>query len=312
MPDYMYQLESRLSPEQRAAMLRIQELAAAVRSQSVSGRRRGARRDFRNVHPRSGFHGRRKSHRIIHELEKGGAKVTKRRRIAALRGTCPLRRGGRQHFRGARGHLRASRRETRNTIFHHHGRSAPPRFLHQRHRDFPESEFARTAARSHERTRRPGTPRNSRVVDSQFYEPAGAPVARAALCRAHGIQDGIAHQRNGSTWPWSANCKRRFQPEDAGSEFRQLAREEKPALVLKAWESHGLLGVVNPTLEKRHPDYDAINRIFRVREDMVSSGLRPRLFAPVTVAILGRLKDTRTKIRARPHGISGFGTARRQ
>ena len=28
MPDYMFQLESRFSPEQRAAMVRIQELAA--------------------------------------------------------------------------------------------------------------------------------------------------------------------------------------------------------------------------------------------------------------------------------------------
>ena len=83
--------------------------------------------------------------------------------------------------------------------------------------------------------------------------------------------------------------------EDAGSEFRQVAREEKPAAVLKAWESHGLMGVVHPLLEKRHPDYEAINRIFRVREDMVSSGLRPRLFAPVTVAILGRLKDSERK-----------------
>jgi tRNA nucleotidyltransferase (CCA-adding enzyme) len=30
MPDYMFLLESRLSPEQRAAMLRVQELAAAM------------------------------------------------------------------------------------------------------------------------------------------------------------------------------------------------------------------------------------------------------------------------------------------
>ncbi len=30
MPDYMFLLESRLSPEQRAAMLRVQELAAAL------------------------------------------------------------------------------------------------------------------------------------------------------------------------------------------------------------------------------------------------------------------------------------------
>jgi tRNA nucleotidyltransferase/poly(A) polymerase len=83
--------------------------------------------------------------------------------------------------------------------------------------------------------------------------------------------------------------------EDAGGEFRQVTREEKPAAVLKAWESHGLMGVVHPLLQKRHPDYDAINRMFRVREDMVSSGLRPRLFAPVTIAILGRLKDSERK-----------------
>ena len=83
--------------------------------------------------------------------------------------------------------------------------------------------------------------------------------------------------------------------EDAGSELRQVAREEKPGAILKAWESHHLLEVVNPPLQKRHPDYEAINRIFRVREDMVSSGLRPRLFAPVTVAILGRLKDNERK-----------------
>jgi len=30
MPDYMYMLESRLSAEQRAAMMRVQELAAAA------------------------------------------------------------------------------------------------------------------------------------------------------------------------------------------------------------------------------------------------------------------------------------------
>jgi len=30
MPDYMFLLESRLSPEQRAVMLRVQELSAAL------------------------------------------------------------------------------------------------------------------------------------------------------------------------------------------------------------------------------------------------------------------------------------------
>jgi tRNA nucleotidyltransferase/poly(A) polymerase len=79
--------------------------------------------------------------------------------------------------------------------------------------------------------------------------------------------------------------------EDAGAELRQLAREEKPVAVLKAWESEGLLESLHPLLAKRHPDYDAINRVTRVREDLVAAGFRPRLFAPVTAAILGRLKD---------------------
>ena len=79
-------------------------------------------------------------------------------------------------------------------------------------------------------------------------------------------------------------------PEDAGSEFRQVAREEKPAAVLKAWESRSLLSALHPQLAKRHPDYEAINRITRVRDDMWSAGFRPRLFAPVAFAVLGRLK----------------------
>ena len=48
----------------------------------------------------------------------------------------------------------------------------------------------------------------------------------------------------------------------AGAELRALAREERPAVVLKAWEDHDLMDAVNPDLaKKRHPDYDAINRL---------------------------------------------------
>jgi tRNA nucleotidyltransferase/poly(A) polymerase len=79
--------------------------------------------------------------------------------------------------------------------------------------------------------------------------------------------------------------------EDAGAELRQSAREEKPAAVLKAWESRDLMEVLHPHLAKRHPDYEAIQRVTRVRDDMVSAGFRPRLFAPVALAIVGRLKD---------------------
>ena len=71
----------------------------------------------------------------------------------------------------------------------------------------------------------------------------------------------------------------------------RLAREERPAVVLKAWEQHDLLEAVNPNLAKRHPDYDAITRLMKVREDLFTAGFRPRLATPMLLAILGRLKD---------------------
>jgi hypothetical protein len=80
-------------------------------------------------------------------------------------------------------------------------------------------------------------------------------------------------------------------PEDAGGELRALAREERPTVVLKAWEQHDLLEAINPNFAKRHPDYDAIARLMKVREDLFTAGFRPRLATPMLLAILGRLKD---------------------
>ncbi len=77
MPDYMFQLESRLSPEQRAAMVRIQELA--TESEANLYLVGGAVRDvvsgmtIRDLD----FTIEGNPSRIIHELEKGGAKVTR-------------------------------------------------------------------------------------------------------------------------------------------------------------------------------------------------------------------------------------------
>ena len=60
MPDYMFLLESRLSPEQRAALVRVQELARAQDSNVyLTGGAVGF--DFRNADPRPRFHGRRES-----------------------------------------------------------------------------------------------------------------------------------------------------------------------------------------------------------------------------------------------------------
>src|SRR5665213_2713650 len=75
MPDYMFQLESRLSPEQRAAMVRIQELAAQFESNLyLVG---GAVRDMisgmsiRDLD----FTIEGNPTKIIRELEKGGVKL---------------------------------------------------------------------------------------------------------------------------------------------------------------------------------------------------------------------------------------------
>ena len=73
--------------------------------------------------------------------------------------------------------------------------------------------------------------------------------------------------------------------------MRAVAREERPAVVLKAWEQQHLMPAINPNLAKRHPDYDAINRLMKVREDMFTAGFRPRLAAPMLLAVLGKLKD---------------------
>src|SRR5438094_378411 len=87
------------------------------------------------------------------------------------------------------------------------------------------------------------------------------------------------------------NLQETIAPEDAGDELRALAREERPAVVLKAWEEHDLLEAVNPVLAKKHPSYDAIARLMKVREDLFTAGFRPRLASPMLLAILGKLKD---------------------
>jgi tRNA nucleotidyltransferase/poly(A) polymerase len=87
------------------------------------------------------------------------------------------------------------------------------------------------------------------------------------------------------------NLQETIAPEDAGEELRALAREERPSVVLKAWEEHDLLESVNPVLAKKHPAYDAIGRLMKVREDLFTAGFRPRLAAPMLLAILGKLKD---------------------
>jgi tRNA nucleotidyltransferase/poly(A) polymerase len=82
-----------------------------------------------------------------------------------------------------------------------------------------------------------------------------------------------------------------MEPEDVGAELRQLGSEQKPAAILKAWESRELIAAIHPQLERRHPHYDLLGRVVRAREELSSVGLRPRVFAPIMVATLGKLNS---------------------
>ncbi len=62
--------------------------------------------------------------------------------------------------------------------------------------------------------------------------------------------------------------------------------------ILKGWEAQELLGAIHAQLPRRHPDYDGLGKLSRVREGMMASGIRissQGAFAPTVYYLLGRL-----------------------
>ena len=294
MPDYMFQLESRLSPEQRAAMVRIQELSVEFASNLyLVG---GAVRDMisgmsiRDLD----FTIEGNPSRIIRELEKGGANVS--REDDSLRTAELL----------LSGDVEASVSAAREDVYARPGAKPETRFStimeDLRRRDFSINAIAislnpQSRGLLLDPTNGLADLERREIRALTIHSFTNQPVR---LLRALRYEARMGFKMESRTADWfKLALERELQesiPQDeAGNEFRQVSREEKPGAVLKSWETHGLMGVVHPLLEKRHPDYEAINRIFKVREEMVSSGLRPRLYAPVTVAILGKLKDGERK-----------------
>ena len=192
MPDYMFLLESRLSPEQRAVMMRVQELAAAMGfNLYLTG---GTVRDLitgaslRDLD----FTVEGNPSKMARELEKGGAKILRGRREAAAHRSAVCRRRGRQHFGGARRSLRAAGDAAGDSLVDDHGGFAAAGFFAERDCDLAESGVARIAARSDEWIVGHRARRSAGADDSQLYESAGAVAAGAAVCGADGIQAGGA------------------------------------------------------------------------------------------------------------------------
>jgi len=290
MPDYMYQLESRLSAEQWAGLVRIQELAAASEMNLyLVG---GAVRDLISGNPirELDFKIEGNPSRNVRELEKGGAQIT----------------GENEAFRSVElilaGEVEASISAAREDFYAHPGSKMEVRFStimeDLRRRDFSINAIAISLnANSRGLLLDPTNGladlerREIRALSIRSFTNQPTRLLRALRYAAR-----MDFKMDSRTAEWfKLGLERELQEtissEDAANELRQSAREEKPAAVLKAWESHNLLEILHPQLAKRHPDYEAIQRVAGVREDMVSAGFRPRLFAPVTLAIVGRLKD---------------------
>jgi tRNA nucleotidyltransferase (CCA-adding enzyme) len=290
MPDYMFLLESRLSPEQRAAMMRVQELSAAMGfNVYLTG---GTVRDLitgaslRDLD----FTIEGNPSKVAKELEKGGAKIVhedeKLRHIEIL-------------FAGdAEGSISAARDD------HYVRPGTRPEVRWStimedlRRRDFSLNAIAislNPASRGLllDPTNGLSDIERAEVRSLTIHSFTNQPVRLLRVLRFAARMGFKIEQR---TQEWfdlaiERELQHTIEPVDAGGELRALGREERPNVVLKSWEEHDLMEAVSPTLAKKHPGYDAINRLIKVREDLFTAGLRPRLGTPTLLAVLAKLKD---------------------
>jgi tRNA nucleotidyltransferase/poly(A) polymerase len=286
----MFLLESRLSPEQRAAMLRVQELAAMFGfNVYLTG---GTVRDLitgANLRDLD-FTVEGNPSKMARELEKGGAKVLsedeKFRHVEILfagdvEGSISAARDEHYVRPGTRPELRWS------TIMED-----------LRRRDFSLNAIAislNPASRGLllDPTNGLSDIEHGEVRALTIHSFTNQPVR---LLRALRLAARMGFKLESRTQEWfNLAIERELQlsitPEDAGEELRSLSREERPHLVLKEWEENDLMEYFSATIAKKHPGYDAINRLIKVRDDLFMAGFRPRLAVPMIHAILGRLKD---------------------
>ena len=289
MPDYMFLLESRLSAEQRAVVTRVPELAAEVGANIylVGGAVRDlisgmSIRDLDFTLEGNPF-------RVARELEKGGARLlSEEERLRHVELIFA-------------GDVDGSIAAARDDIYHRPGTKPELRWStimeDLRRRDFSLNAIAislNPASRGLllDPTNGLADLEKREVRALSIHSFTNQPVRLLRLLR-YSARMGFKMEPRTAEWfalALERGMHQNIPPEDVGNEVRQLAREEKPAAILKSWEAHGLIGAIHPQLARRHPHYDALQRIVRVRDAMVAAGYRPRLFAPVTSALLARLK----------------------
>jgi tRNA nucleotidyltransferase/poly(A) polymerase len=290
MPDYMFMLESRLSAEQRAAMMRVQELSGeAAANVYLTG---GAVRDLISgmVIRDLDFTVEGNPARLASELEKGGAKILqeneKLRQVELI-------------FSGdVDGSISAARDE----VYARPGTRPEIRWSNitedLRRRDFSINAIAislNAASRGLllDPTNGLADLENREVRALSIHSFTNQPIR---LMRAMRLCARMDFKLESRTEEWFAlaldrGLQENMDPEDVGAELRQLGSEQNPVAILKAWESRGLIAAIHPQLERRHPNYELLSRVVRAREELSSAGLRPRVLAPIVFATLGKLKS---------------------
>ncbi len=291
MPDYIFLLESRLSAEQRAVLTRMQELGASLTTNVyLAG---GAIRDLISGLPIRDldFVLEGNPARFIRELEKGGARIideSEKMRHAEM---------------VFAGEVDGSIAAARDDVYVRPGTTPEIRWStimeDLRRRDFSINAIALSLnPNSRGLLLDPTngladleTQREVRALSIHSFTNQPVRLLRALRFAAR-----MGFKLETRTQEWFELAMERglqdsISGDDAGNELRQVAREDKAAAILKAWEARGMLEVISPQLAKRHPDYDAIARLGKAREELLSGGLRPRLLVPAAAAIVGRLKD---------------------
>ncbi|MGD1211233.1 MAG: hypothetical protein ABR973_07745 [Candidatus Acidiferrales bacterium] len=290
MPDYMFLLESRLSPEQRAVLERVQELSRLQDlNVYLTG---GAVRDLISGQPIRDldFTVEGNPVRMVRELEKGGARVaweSERLRHYEM------------IFAGdADGSISAAR----DDVYERPGAKPEYHFAgimeDLRRRDFSVNAIAislNTQSRGLLLDPMNGLADLERqeVRALSIHAFTNQPVRLLRILR-YTARMGFKMESRTQEW-FDLAMERRLnetiEGADAGHELRALAREDNPAATLKQWEARGLLAVIYPKLQRRKPDYDSLNKLARVRANFLAAGLRPRLHVAVAAYTLGHLKS---------------------
>ncbi|MFY9689657.1 MAG: hypothetical protein WA369_19140 [Candidatus Acidiferrales bacterium] len=290
MPDYMFLLESRLSPEQRAALERVRELARLLEMNIyLTG---GAVRDLISGQPIRDldFTVEGNPVRMVRELEKGGAKVAweseKLRHYEMM-------------FAGdADGSISAAR----DDVYEKPGAKPDYRFAgimeDLRRRDFSINAIAISLnAQSRglllDPTNGLADLERQEVRALSIHAFTNQPIRLMRILR-YSARMGFNLESRTREWfdlAVERKLNENLERAEVGNELRAVAREDSPVAALKLWETHGLLEAIHPNLQRRKPDYDSLNKLARVRGNYLAVGLRPRLHLAVTSYTLGRLKD---------------------